>query len=413
VLYGRLRPYLNKVVVADLEGVASGEFLVLRPKDGIESRFLQLAMHSRRFVNDAMQETTGDRPRVAYSTLAEIDVPIAPSSEQRRIVKRIDDLFTEITDGETALTRARTDLDTWRRALLKAAITGELTRERRGTTASREAGSDHLPKKQAERERAWNSGRGRRQAFPPPRDDIRLFDLPPTWAWGQLSDLLIDIEAGLNVSAEGRPPKLDEKGIVKISAVTWGEFDELESKTLPPNFETNERDLIRAGDFLISRANTLELVGAPVIVERCERHLVLSDKVLRLRLVSGVDRWVEICLKSDFGRHQIESYASGNQLSMRNITQKNIGRIALPLPPEEEISEIVSAVRRYASELEDAKIAILDAASIRGLRQSILKAAFEGQLVDQDSEDEPAEQMLDRIGITSGASGQRPSKAAQ
>ena len=46
---------------------------------------------------------------------------------------RIDELFTEIADGEAALARARDDLDTWRRALLKAAVTGELTREWRET----------------------------------------------------------------------------------------------------------------------------------------------------------------------------------------------------------------------------------------------------------------------------------------
>ncbi len=58
-----------------------------------------------------------------------LNVPIPPLAEQRRIVARIDELFTDIADGEIALTRARDDLDTWRRALLKSAVTGELTRE--------------------------------------------------------------------------------------------------------------------------------------------------------------------------------------------------------------------------------------------------------------------------------------------
>src|ERR1700690_2030605 len=61
VLYGRLRPYLNKVVVADFEGVASGEFIVMRPEEGIEPRYLQFFMHARRFVNSASADTSGDR----------------------------------------------------------------------------------------------------------------------------------------------------------------------------------------------------------------------------------------------------------------------------------------------------------------------------------------------------------------
>ncbi len=129
ILYGRLRPYLNKVVVTDFEGIASGEFIVLRAPMGIDPRFLQLFMHARRFVNSATKDTSGDRPRIDFDKIAEIEIPMAPSAEQRRIVARIDELFTEIADGETSLVRARDDLDTWRRALLKAAVTGELTRE--------------------------------------------------------------------------------------------------------------------------------------------------------------------------------------------------------------------------------------------------------------------------------------------
>ena len=140
VLYGRLRPYLNKVVVADFEGVASGEFIVMRPEEGIEPRYLQFFMHARRFVNSASADTSGDRPRIDFDKIAEVQIPVAPSAEQRRIVARIDELFTEIADGEAALKRASDDLDTWRRALLKAAVTGELTREWRENTRSNETG---------------------------------------------------------------------------------------------------------------------------------------------------------------------------------------------------------------------------------------------------------------------------------
>jgi hypothetical protein len=75
VLYGRLRPYLNKVVVADFEGVASGEFIVMRPEEGIEPRYLQFFMHARRFVNSASADTSGDRPRIDFDKIAEVQIP--------------------------------------------------------------------------------------------------------------------------------------------------------------------------------------------------------------------------------------------------------------------------------------------------------------------------------------------------
>ena len=71
-------------------------------------------MHTRRFVNEATRDTSGDRPRIDFDKIANLDLPLPPTVEQRRIVARIDELFTEIADGETALTRARDDLDTWR-----------------------------------------------------------------------------------------------------------------------------------------------------------------------------------------------------------------------------------------------------------------------------------------------------------
>jgi type I restriction enzyme S subunit len=399
LLYGRLRPYLNKVVVADFEGVASGEFIVMCAPDGIEPRYLQLFMHGRRFVNLATADTSGDRPRIDFDKIAEIEIPLAPTTEQRRIVTRVDELFTEIADGEALLARARDDLDTWRRALLKATVTGELTREWREQNATTESGSDALAEARLERDHEVARAKGRRLNLIPPSDEIKLPTIPNNWAWGQLGDFLVAIEAGLNIKAEGHPPRVDEVGIVKISAVTWDEFDEAESKTLPADARIDENDLIRPGDLLISRANTLELVGAPVIVRSCERRLVLSDKVLRLCVVRGFHRWIEFCLKSPIGRYQIEHYASGNQLSMRNITQENIARLAIPVPPRDEVEEAIKIFVECNESRDDGRIAVEGAdRTATSLRQSILKAAFEGRLVEQDPRDDPADRLLAQLG---------------
>ena len=67
---------------------------------------------------------------------------------------RIDELFAEIAEGEAALERARQGLDTWRRALLKAAVTGELTRDWREANRPTETGADLLARIRAEREAA-------------------------------------------------------------------------------------------------------------------------------------------------------------------------------------------------------------------------------------------------------------------
>ena len=75
-------------------------------------------------------------------------------------------------------------------------------------------------------------------------------------SWGTF---ISSIEAGKNWNAEGRPPQDNEFGVVKVSAVTWGEFNENESKTCTISSQWNETTQIHTGDFLFSRANTLQL----------------------------------------------------------------------------------------------------------------------------------------------------------
>ncbi|MCK1471310.1 hypothetical protein IVB51_29180 [Bradyrhizobium sp. CW10] len=187
-------------------------------------------------------------------------------------------------------------------------------------------------------------------------------------------------------------------GVVKVSAVTWGRFDPNESKTLPSDYSPPEKARIRFGDLLISRANTLELVGAVALVEEEPRCLYLSDKILRLVLDQEAKRWVLWFLRSPAGRHQIESLATGNQLSMRNISQDALRRMRLPFPPSEVRQELIGWL-----EASFARADRLDAeagharALLDRLEAAILTKAFKGELVPQDPNDEPASVLLERI----------------
>ncbi len=97
-----------------------------------------------------------------------------------------------------------------------------------------------------------------------------------------LGDLLLDIQAGKSPSCEERPATSDEWGVLKVSAVSWGAFKPEENKVLPQNFVVPPEYEVQTGDLLISRANTVELVGATVLVNGTRAKLMLSDKTLRL-----------------------------------------------------------------------------------------------------------------------------------
>jgi type I restriction enzyme S subunit len=196
-----------------------------------------------------------------------------------------------------------------------------------------------------------------------------------------MGQLLDRIEAGLNVKCVERPPNGDETGLLKISAVTWWRFNERASKTLADNHVHPERWLIAEGDLLVSRANTLELVGAPAIVERLSLRLMLSDKVLRLVMPAYLRWWTFYVMRSPYGRAWIESRSTGNQLSMRNISQDAIRAMPIPLPPREELDHIVRLLDVSSSQHE---LTATDMGALEGaastLRQSILAAAFRGEL---------------------------------
>lgn len=208
-----------------------------------------------------------------------------------------------------------------------------------------------------------------------------------------LGDLISRIEAGKNIRCEERRPHAGERGIVKISAVTWGRFDANAIKTAPASADLDPRSRIADGDFLLSRANTLELVGAPVIAEGVPAETYLSDKVLRLRFREPVDRWVMHFLRSPRGRSEIEQRSSGNQLSMRNIGQGALCEVPVPLPNAAVRDGATATIDRSRKAIEVAEheaaraVALLDR-----LEQSILTRAFRGELVPQEVGSSDADQ---------------------
>ena len=197
----------------------------------------------------------------------------------------------------------------------------------------------------------------------------------------------------------GRPPKNGEFGVVKVSAVTWGEFLEDESKTCTEESQWNEEKRISVGDFLFSRANTIQLVGNCVIVKDVKRKLMLSDKILRFSLSERVyDFFALWYTRTSSYRKQIESVASGNQDGMRNISQNNMKMIIFPLPTLPEQHEIVRLIDDLLARERAAQQAAEQAlASIDLMKKSILARAFRGELGTNKASEASALELLKQV----------------
>ena len=110
VLYGKLRPYLDKVVLANREGACTTELLVLTPNSDVDPLYLLSILHSQEFVQHAIQTTHGvNHPRTSWAAIREFELLIAPPVEQRRIAAVLGKLQRTV-ELEAAQERATREL---------------------------------------------------------------------------------------------------------------------------------------------------------------------------------------------------------------------------------------------------------------------------------------------------------------
>jgi type I restriction enzyme, S subunit len=214
-----------------------------------------------------------------------------------------------------------------------------------------------------------------------------------------VGDVLAKVEAGKSFRCQSRSASFDEWGVIKVSAMTWGAFQEGENKAVLPGTEVDARWEIEPGDLLLSRANTSVYVGASVLVRECRPRLLLSDKSLRLRPADGVaSAWLHAALSAPSTRAQISDMATGTKDSMRNISQAKLRQIRIRVPSAEVQRAIVAEIDRQLQSLGQATVELTEAQEQAvSLRRAILTRATTGRLVPQDRANEPASELLRRI----------------
>jgi type I restriction enzyme S subunit len=404
------------VAITDRVVTLNQDMRALTPRAGVEPAYVAqfLTRNARAILHDCAKDGTTVNS-IDVSALQRTLVPIPPSAEQHRIVARIDALFSEIAEGEAALSAARRALETYRRALLKAAVTGELTADWREANKPAETGHDLLARIRAERETSAPPRERGRSGVALASYKTRQPVLPDGWVWSTLNELKIaDQRNGISIAGSASPPgtkalrldALTEKGI-NLEAIRY--------IPLPENRIQNYK--INAGDFLISRANgSSDLVGRAVYVAEASDTVVFPDTMIRYPLGSdrAIGTWLELAWASPPARQQIGQLAK-TTAGILKISQEDIALVALPVPPLAELEEILRRVSDSLSAASDALAALdAEAADVARLRQSILKAAFEGRLVPQDPDDEPAAAMLARVrqeGDGAAVSIRRPRRA--
>ena len=412
VLYGRLRPYLNKVHQPDFDGLCSGEFVVMPDNDAISGAFLKHRLSAYDFVDFASHLNAGDRPRVDFGQLQSFALALPPRDEQTRIANLLDELLDDLATGVSALERCREKLHRYRASVLKAAVEGDLTADWRSAHPDAEPASTLLQRILAERREHWEQEQLRtytEKGKTPPKnwkakykgpvapDLADLPSLPAGWGWVGF-DQIGAIQGGLQKSP-ARAPKRNHFPYLRVANVRRGrlQLDELH------RFELTTQELaklrLETGDVLLVEGN-----GSRTEIGRCAlwngevEDCVHQNHIIRVRLATGVlPQYVNIFLNSPIGQFAIQQAASSTS-GLYTLSVNKVKRLSLPLPPTAEQQAIADCVEGHAAGIEQIDTTLTDKlSSATRLRQSILHQAFTGNLLPQDPNDEPASDLIGRI----------------
>ena len=420
VLYSRLRPYLNKVWLADRSGLCSAEFIVLPSNDFIDGAFLKYRLNARDFVSFANSLNAGDRPRVDFDQISAFCLPPFALARQRRIVLKIEELFSELDAGEAALKKARHQLGVYRQSLLKQAFEGKLTAPWRAQHPDLLESPDQLLTRiQAERQARYerqleeleaevneweaNGEQGRKptrpKAFAPihRRDSDESGSIPAQWLWLNLGDAS-DVTGGLTKNSKRENLAL-RIPYLRVANVYANELRLDEIKEIGVTTAEARKVRLEAGDLLIVEGNgSLEQIGRVASWNGSIKDCGHQNHLIRSRCFPSANHsFILMFLLSPQGREQIEKQAASTS-GLHTLSVSKVHALSVPLCSLPEQQEIVRLLDEQFEVIEQNEHEI-GAALKRSaaLRQSILKKAFTGHLVPQDSTDEPASALLERI----------------
>jgi type I restriction enzyme S subunit len=408
ILYSKIRPYLAKAVIARFDGLCSAD---MYPIDAdIHSGFLHRWMLTPAFTELAAQRQGRTvLPKINREALSELPVPVGPFSEQRRIVAKIEELFSHLDAGVAALERVEANLKRYRASVLKAAVEGKLTEHWRDENPPTETGDELLQRIQVERRKRWEEGQIAQfeaKGKTPPKDwkekyrepvapdTSGLPELPAGWCWGSLEAITDPVRVicyGILMPKEHVP---DGILYVKVRDMRLDQIDVATLQRTSPRIAAKyARASLKRGDILLSIRGTYGRVAAvPIELDGGN----ITQDTARLAVHSAINReYVAVFLRSSLAQNYFKRVARGVAVKGVNIAEVRTCPVAIP--PQSEQTRIVAVSEQASAPTQLLSGLLKGQKSASHLRQSILSRAFSGRLVAQDPTDEPASVLLDRI----------------
>ncbi|MBO6506819.1 MAG: restriction endonuclease subunit S [Kordiimonadaceae bacterium] len=402
VLFAKITPCMENgkmAVVPELcngFGFGSTEFHVLRPKPGIDAKYLYYFVSSQSFRSEAERNMTGavGQRRVPTAYLKECRIPVAPLHLQKGIVAEIEKQFSRLDEAVSNLNRVKANLKSYKAAVLKAAVEGKLTEEWRKAHPGVEPASKLLDRILAERRAKWEEAelaKMKTKGKPPKTDDWKqkyngppgpeasnLPWIPDTWTWVTLPQL-----GELNRGKSKHRPRNDPKLYGgDYPFVQTGDVRQANGKLQDWTQTYSEEGLRQSrlwpeGTLCITIAANIAdtaLLG----FDACFPDSVVGFIAKHQEVETG---FLEFFLRT--AKENLERFAPAT--AQKNINLKVLERVAIALPPYQEQKKIIEEIEKRFSVSESLDLAF-ETNQKRAVRlgQSILKKGYSGQLLRGD-----------------------------
>ena len=395
---------INKIPVAFNQQINS----VIFPKDEIIPKYgfyYFQTLEIKKWLKGISSATT--IPIVNKSKFKTTPFYFPPLPEQRAIVSKIEQLFSDLDNGVDHFKKAQEQLKRYRQSVLKAACEGKLvpTEAELACVEGRdyEPADVLLARILKERREKWN-GKGKYKE-PVVSDTSGLSELPGGWRWTNMESTG-EVSGGLTKNSK-RNKLFQQMPYIRVANVYADKLKLEDISNIGIKESEIERVLLEKGDLLVVEGNgSLDQIGRAALWDGSISPCVHQNHIIKVRFnPTKIGKYILLWLLSKKGRKEITNVASSTS-GLYTLSISKVASLFVPLPPLAEQHRIITEIERRLSLCDKMEVTIAESLQkSESLRQSILKKAFEGKLLNEKELEEarnapdwePAEKLLERI----------------
>lgn len=345
-LYGAT---VGKLAFLGIDATTNQAVCGIYKSEAIESKLLYCFLQLEKS-NLVGQSIGGAQPNISQGIIKDLNIPLAPLNEQKRILAKLEQLLTDLDKGIEYLETTKQQLKVYRQAVLKWAFEGKLTNK-----------------------------------------DVKGGELPKGWKIEKLENVS---EMCLGKMLDKQKNKGEYQPYLANVNVRWGQFDLENIEEMKFEKDEEERYGLQKGDLIICEGGE---PGRCAIWNGSIPKMKIQKALHRLRVKKSISvKFVYHYLYFSAKSGLLKKHFTGT--TIKHLTGRELKKIEIPVPTIAEQNNVVQEIESRLSVCDKIEETIENSLQqAEALRLSIIKKAFEGKLVPQDPNDEPASTLLERI----------------